>query len=186
MEIKKMSETWKEQQFEVSKYFKDGQDRGWVLRSTEQVVVLLEDMTLNLQSMTSSRFVRAFLDDVNFWEKKLSLVGEVIDVWMQVQRKWVYLESIFIGSDDIRHQLPEEAKKFDIIDKTWKKIMAETAKNPHILDACTAPNRLASLNLLLQQMESCQKSLSDAVPRHNLNPKLEKSSVSIDMNYHSP
>ena len=41
---------------------------------------------------------------------------------MVVQRKWMYLEGIFIGGD-IRSQLPEEAKKFDNIDKTFKKVM---------------------------------------------------------------
>ena len=41
---------------------------------------------------------------------------------MVVQRKWMYLESIFIGGD-IRAQLPEEAKKFDSIDKTFKKVI---------------------------------------------------------------
>jgi dynein heavy chain len=40
---------------------------------------------------------------------------------MMVQRKWMYLEGIFIGGD-IRAQLPEEAKKFDLIDKTFKKV----------------------------------------------------------------
>ena len=40
---------------------------------------------------------------------------------MVVQRKWMYLESIFIGGD-IRSQLPEEARKFDEIDKTFKKV----------------------------------------------------------------
>ena len=34
----------------------------------------------------------------------------------------MYLESIFIGGD-IRAQLPEEAKKFDGIDKTFKKVL---------------------------------------------------------------
>lgn len=43
-------------------------------------------------------------------------------VWMLVQRKWMYLESIFIGGD-IRSQLPEEAKKFDNIDKMFKKVI---------------------------------------------------------------
>ena len=40
---------------------------------------------------------------------------------MVVQRKWMYLEGILIGGD-IRSQLPEEAKKFDGIDKTFKKV----------------------------------------------------------------
>ena len=43
-------------------------------------------------------------------------------VWMVVQRKWMYLESIFLAGD-IRAQLPEEAKKFDVIDKTFKKVI---------------------------------------------------------------
>lgn len=52
-------------------------------------------------------------------------------VWMLVQRKWMYLEGIFIGGD-IRSQLPEEAKKFDQIDKTFKGIMNDTFKQPNI------------------------------------------------------
>ena len=49
------------------------------------------------------------------------LLPPTLQVWMLVQRKWMYLESIFIGGD-IRSQLPEEAKKFDHIDKMFKKV----------------------------------------------------------------
>lgn len=49
--------------------------------------------------------------------------------------------SIFIGSDDIRNQLPQEAKRFDMIDKTWLKIMADTAKNTNVLEACSTDGR---------------------------------------------
>ncbi|XP_065915661.1 dynein axonemal heavy chain 10-like [Dysidea avara] len=89
---------------------------------------------MNLQSMSASHFVGPFVDKVQKWEKSLSHISEVVDVWMVVQRKWMYLESIFIGGD-IRAQLPEEAKKFDNIDKTFKKIMSDTAKNPRVLEA---------------------------------------------------
>ena len=43
-----------------------------------------------------------------------------LQIWMLVQRKWMYLESIFIGGD-IRSQLPDEAKKFDNIDRVFKR-----------------------------------------------------------------
>ena len=58
-------------------------------------------------------------------EKSLSLISEVIDEWLSVQRKWLYLEGIFIGGD-IRQQLPDEAKKFDDIDKTFRKVSYQT------------------------------------------------------------
>ena len=40
---------------------------------------------------------------------------------MIVQQKWMHLEGIFIGGDI--QQLPEEAKKFDNVDKTFKKVI---------------------------------------------------------------
>ncbi len=35
----------------------------------------------------------------------MSTISEVIEVWMKVQSKWMYLEAIFIGSEDIRLQV---------------------------------------------------------------------------------
>ena len=39
--------------------------------------------------------------------------------------------------------------------------MAATSKNPNVVDACTADNRLAVLNGLSDRLDNCQKSLSD-------------------------
>lgn len=58
---------------------------------------------------------------MNRWERNLALISEIIDEWLVVQRKWLYLEGIFIGGD-IRSQLPEEAKKFDDIDKAYRRV----------------------------------------------------------------
>ena len=125
------------------------------------MTLILDDMALTLQSMMASRFVKPFIQEVQGWEQKLSLISEVIEEWMQVQRKWMYLESIFIGSDDIRDQLPDEAKRFDKIDKGWADIMNDTAKNTNILECCSKKNRLESLQELSEMLERCQKSLSE-------------------------
>lgn len=66
-------------------------------------------------------------EQVRSWERTLNRVNETLDMWYTVQRKWMYLESIFVGAEDIRLQLPEEAKKFDAIDKAFKQ--ASTAFN---------------------------------------------------------
>ena len=38
---------------------------------------------------------------------------------LQVQRNWMYLENIFIGSEDIRKQLPQESVMFDQVHATF-------------------------------------------------------------------
>lgn len=53
------------------------------------------------------------------WEKRLGILGETLDEWVAVQRNWMYLETIFCAQD-IQKQLPDEAAKFQAIDKMWK------------------------------------------------------------------
>ncbi|XP_052023863.1 dynein axonemal heavy chain 10 [Apodemus sylvaticus] len=158
--VKEILDTWENMKFIVVKYYKGTQERGYILGSVDDIIQCLDDNTVNLQSISGSRFVGPFLQTVHKWEKTLSLIGEVIEIWMLVQRKWMYLESIFIGGD-IRSQLPEEAKKFDNIDRIFKRIMGETLKDPVIKRCCEAPNRLHDLQTISEGLEKCQKSLND-------------------------
>ncbi|XP_011803966.1 PREDICTED: dynein heavy chain 10, axonemal [Colobus angolensis palliatus] len=158
--VKEILDTWENMKFTVVKYYKGTQERGYILGSVDEIIQSLDDNTFNLQSISGSRFVGPFLQTVHKWEKTLSLIGEVIEIWMLVQRKWMYLESIFIGGD-IRSQLPEEAKKFDNIDRVFKRIMGETLKDPVIKRCCEAPNRLSDLQNVSEGLEKCQKSLND-------------------------
>lgn len=82
---------------------------------------VLDDHSMNLQSMSASPFIGPFMGTVQKWEKCLTLVSEMLDEWIATQRKWMYLEGIFIGGD-IREQLPDEAKKFDDIDKAFIRV----------------------------------------------------------------
>ncbi|KAJ3336288.1 Dynein heavy chain 10, axonemal, partial [Gonapodya sp. JEL0774] len=159
--LRDIETNWRTMKFVVARYMKGMEDRGFILGSIEEITAALDDGAMNLQSMGASKFVTAFLQQVQQWEKVLSHIGEVTEVWMVVQRKWMYLESIFIGTGDIRQQLPEEAAKFDQIDKTFKKLMNETAKHNVVMEACEAEGRLELLQNLSEQLESCQKSLSD-------------------------
>ena len=53
-----------------------------------------------------------FQGRVGAWQRKLGAVDTVLASWADVQRKWQGLQSIFIGSADIREQLPEDSKRF--------------------------------------------------------------------------
>ena len=53
-----------------------------------------------------------FLTKVTVWQRQLGLVDAALSTWQDVQKMWQALESIYIGSDDIRRQLPEDAKRW--------------------------------------------------------------------------
>ncbi|NXE97067.1 DYH10 protein, partial [Menura novaehollandiae] len=159
--MKEIIETWENMKFTILVYTKGTETRGSILGSVDEILEILDDNNVNLQSVLSSRFVGPFLSSVHRWEKILSLIGEVIEIWIAVQRKWMYLESIFVGGD-IRSQLPEEVKIFDRVDRMFKEaIMDETAKDPTIKNCCEAPNRLSDLHHINDVLEKCQKSLND-------------------------
>lgn len=100
-EISKIEQVWKSTNFELSSVIKGGEET-FVLKSNEEVKMLLEDQLTNLQQVASSKYVAAFLKRVRHWEQALNRISETIDQWFIVQKKWIYLEGIFTGSDDIR------------------------------------------------------------------------------------
>lgn len=38
----------------------------------------------------------------------------------EIQRTWSYLEPLFIGSEEVKRELPEDAKRFEGIDQNVK------------------------------------------------------------------
>ena len=57
-------------------------------------------------------FCQVFEEDALAWEDKLNRINALFDVWIDVQRRWVYLDGIFSGSADIKHLLPVETQRF--------------------------------------------------------------------------
>ncbi len=69
---------------------------------------------------------------------------------------------MFIGNEDIRHQLAEVTKSFDKIHNQFKKIMDTTNKNSNIYYNCVQnESRKAELTTLLHKLEQTQKKLND-------------------------
>lgn len=81
---------------------------------------------------------------------------------MDVQRKWVYLEGIFLGSSDIKEQLGGEYDRFLKVDHEFKNIMKQMVQKIRILDTVQGiPNLLKTLEFLSETLDKIQKSLSD-------------------------
>jgi hypothetical protein len=88
-------------------------------RSSKNIsrVVMLQ---VQLQNLITSKFIAHFLEEVSAWQTKLCHADQVITMWFEVQRTWTHLESIFMSSEDINMQLPEDSQRFNRIDADFK------------------------------------------------------------------
>ena len=144
----------------ITRKYKSGTNSISILSSMDELVIQLEDHILNLHTMLGSKFAGEFRDEIKDWEKRLNLVIECIHIWFRLQQKWMYLEIIFVEADDIRIQLPKEAKIFDDTSRAFQLIMKKTNEVPNIVNACSQ-ERMQTFTYLLEALENCQKSLSE-------------------------
>ena len=142
-----VAEDWADQIFAFGNY----KHRGQVIlqpAETGEIVEKLEDTQMALGSMATNRYSAPFREEVQEWIVKLSTVSEIIEMWLVVQNMWCYMEAVFSGGDIVK-QLPQEAKRFQNIDKNYMKVVtnaievrscsALTLRN--VLAAPSAPSR---------------------------------------------
>uniref|UniRef100_F7HBY3 Dynein axonemal heavy chain 2 n=1 Tax=Macaca mulatta TaxID=9544 RepID=F7HBY3_MACMU len=153
--LQNIAKTWDVTQLDIVPYKDKGHHR---LRGTEEIFQALEDNQVALSTMKASRFVKAFEKDVDHWERCLSLILEVIEMILTVQRQWMYLENIFLG-EDIRKQLPNESALFDQVNSNWKAIMDRMNKDNNALRSTHYPGLLDTLTEMNTILEDIQKSL---------------------------
>nr|CAI9700520.1 unnamed protein product [Rangifer tarandus platyrhynchus] len=156
--LKALDSTWSTMEFEHEPHPRTG---TMMLKSDEVLVETLEDNQVQLQNLMMSKYLSHFLKEVTSWQQKLSTADSVISIWFEVQRTWSHLESIFIGSEDIRAQLPEDSRSFDDIDREFKALMEDAVKTPNVVEATNKPGLYDKLEDLKKRLAVCEKALAE-------------------------
>ena len=155
---------WMKQELELVLY----QSRVRLIKGWDNLFTVLDDHLGGLVLMKSSpyyRAVREFQEEGKLWEDRLTKLRGAFDSWVEVQRRWVYLEGIFFGSADIKAQLPTEWSRFRNIDGEFITLMRRVSGRPYAMEVLNIDNLQRTLERLESLMVVIQRALGDYLAR---------------------
>ncbi|KDO30766.1 hypothetical protein SPRG_04667 [Saprolegnia parasitica CBS 223.65] len=159
--LRQVAEHWTTYALDLVNY----QNRCRIIKGWDDMFSKLDEHLNSLQSMKQSPYYRVFAESAENWEEKLTRVRSIFDFWIDVQRRWVYLEGIFFGSADIKQQLPKEYARFQSVDNEFVSTMKRVTHKPLILEVSSIPNLLHTLERQQDMMGSIQRALGEYLER---------------------
>ena len=86
--LKQVKETWQTYELELVNY----QNKCRLIRGWDELFNKVKENINQVSAMKLSPYFRVFEEEANTWEDKLNRILGLFDVWIDVQRRWVYLE----------------------------------------------------------------------------------------------
>ncbi|KAH0545547.1 hypothetical protein FGG08_000378 [Glutinoglossum americanum] len=162
--LKQVRETWTSYSLDLVNY----QNKCRLIRGWDDLFAKCSENLNSLQAMRHSPYYKEFEDDASGWEDKLNRVHVLFDVWIDVQRQWVYLEGVFTGNADIKHLLPIESSRFQNINSEFFAVMKKVYKSPFVLDVLNISGVQKSLERLAELLNKIQKALGEYLERERI------------------
>ena len=159
--LKQVSELWKSYSLELINY----QNKCQIIRGWDDLFNKLKEHINSVSAMKLSPYYKEFEEEALSWEDKLNRINSVFDVWIDVQRRWVYLDGIFGSSADIKHLLPNETQKFQNVSSEFLNLMRKVSESPLVLDVLNIQGIQKTLERLADLLVKIQKALGKYLER---------------------
>lgn len=162
--VRLVRETWSGYSLDLIDY----QRKARLIRGWDDLFTKCSEHLNSLQQMRHSPYYKEFEEEASSWEDKLNRIHVLFDVWIDVQRQWVYLEGVFSGNNDIKHLLPTESSRFANINTEFTAVMKKVAKNPLVMDVLGIAGVQKSLERLADLLSKIQKALGEYLERERV------------------
>lgn len=140
----------------------DYRGKTYLIKNWDDIFEQLGNNLSDLQSMKHSPFYPAFEQEAQKWEAKLNYAQAIFDIFIDVQRRWVYLEGIFNSSKDVQAQLAYQYKQFCGFDRDFVRLMREMKKEDQASYWCQEDkDLLKKVELWKELLDAIQKALAE-------------------------
>ena len=162
--LRQVKEVWQNYSLDLVNY----QSKCRLIRGWDDLFAKCSEHLNSLQAMRHSPYYKEFEEDASSWEDKLNRVHVLFDIWIDVQRQWVYLEGVFTGNADIKQLLPTESSRFQNINTEFFAILKKVNKSPYVLDVLNIPGVQKNLERLADLLNKIQKALGEYLERERM------------------
>ncbi|ORY16897.1 dynein heavy chain [Clohesyomyces aquaticus] len=162
--LRQVRETWQNYALDLVTY----QGKCRLIRGWDDLFAKCSENLNSLQAMRHSPYYKEFEEEASAWEDKLNRVHVLFDVWIDVQRQWVYLEGVFTGNADIKHLLPTESQRFMNINAEFLAVMKKVSRSNLVLDVLQIRDVQKSLERLAELLNKIQKALGEYLERERV------------------
>ncbi|CAK5084784.1 unnamed protein product [Meloidogyne enterolobii] len=159
--IRQVKDYWTDYTLDLVGY----QQKTRLIRGWDDLFNKLKEHMNSLNQMKLSSYYKQFEEDALSWEDKLNRINALFDVWIDVQRRWVYLEGLFTGSADIAHLLPSETSRFNQVSTEFLGLMRKVSQSPRILEVVHIQGAQKILERLADLLSKIQKALGEYLER---------------------
>ena len=127
-----------------------------LIKEWKDLMTEVSDHQALVASVRENKYALRFKPQIEKYELKFSILDEALMKLNQIQRKWIYLEPIFM-----RGALPQEQGRWKRLDEDYRNIMNGIALNHHVIELSNIAGFIETLSTIMAQLERCQKALND-------------------------
>lgn len=162
--VRSVREHWQNYTLDLVSY----QNKCRLIRGWDDLFAKCSDHLNSLQAMHHSPYYKEFEEEASAWEDRLNRIHVLFDIWIDVQRQWVYLEGVFTGNADIKHLLPLESSRFANINSEFMNVLKKVYRSPQVLEVLNIPDVQRSLERLADLLNKIQKALGEYLERERV------------------
>lgn len=162
--VRSVKEHWQTYTLDLVNY----QSKCRLIRGWDDLFAKCSDHLNSLQAMRHSPYYKEFEEEASTWEDRLNRIHVLFDVWIDVQRQWVYLEGVFTGNADIKHLLPVESARFANINSEFMTVLKKVYRSPQVLEVLNIPDVQRSLERLADLLNKIQKALGEYLEKERV------------------
>ncbi|CAE7938456.1 ODA11 [Symbiodinium necroappetens] len=128
-------------------------------------------LAVQVQNMFASRFLSTFETQVVGWQKTLANISETTNLLGEVLRTWDFLENLFIHSEEVKKELPDESERFLEIDDDVKQLLRRGFEARFAKVFCADPSIYQVLEKTQTQLSMCEKALNEFMDGKRWDPR---------------